>query len=512
MNISMARDLIKDLCQFGVRDFVVCPGGRNAPLVKILVAAERLNVISFYEERSAAFFALGIAKAKGRPVAVVTTSGTAVAELSPAMIEACYAGVPLIAVTADRPGSYRGTGAPQAMNQLHFFGEHAADFCNWSSVGRDPVIVFRDQPVHINIEFDEPLIDEAIGAWSPDLLDSSLESKPKGAFGPERFLEFDEFSIIKSKSPLVLVSGLTGPEAEFVGDYFDQTGVVFFAEATSNLRHRPNARINLPKRALSDFDSVIRIGGVPTQRLWRDLEKRTDLPVFSFSRLPFSGLARSSMTFHLQDLGKLRFSVEQLQTCGKAWGSTGIWNADQAETRIRGRPKSELTFVASLSKAIDEGDVVFLGNSLPIREWDLVAEKKRHQFFFNRGMNGIDGLIATFLGVAAGRSNKSHQFWMVIGDLSTLYDLQSLQLLKQVNNCKLRIVVLNNSGGRIFRPMFKDEAFENQHSLNFEAFATAFGWSYLQWTEGLLPVHLPDAVLIEAQPDLEQSLRDWTGE
>ena len=167
-NLAAARRAIALARDLGVTDFCVCSGSRNAPLLAALgsFAVDRwplteadssansqrpTNVFSHIDERSAAFFALGRAKLTGRPAAVVTTSGTAVAEMLPAAVEAHYSGVPLILITADRPARYRGTGAPQAIEQEGIFGVYAArDAASWRGVGA----------LHINIEFDEPLIDE----------------------------------------------------------------------------------------------------------------------------------------------------------------------------------------------------------------------------------------------------------------------------------------------------------------------------------------------------------------
>ena len=147
-NIAAAREVIQRVRAAGVKDFCVCGGSRNAPLIAVLGTE---NVLSFVDERSAAFFALGRAKRDGKPVAVVTTSGTAAAELLPAAIEAYYSGVPLVLITADRPGRFRGTGAPQSIEQIGLFGVYAAtDIKAWN----------RRVPLHINVEFDEPLIDE----------------------------------------------------------------------------------------------------------------------------------------------------------------------------------------------------------------------------------------------------------------------------------------------------------------------------------------------------------------
>src|SRR3954469_15585509 len=143
-NIAEARRVIEQACALGATDFCVCAGSRNAPLLAVLRASD-LRIYSFVDERSAAFFALGRAKLTGRPAVVVTTSGTAVAELLPAAIEAHYSGIPLILITADRPARYRGTGAPQSIEQEDIFGIYA-----------------RGSVVHINVEFDEPLIDEEV--------------------------------------------------------------------------------------------------------------------------------------------------------------------------------------------------------------------------------------------------------------------------------------------------------------------------------------------------------------
>ncbi len=145
-NIDSARRLIDDVRARGAREFCVCAGSRNSPLLVVLGT----SVYSFVDERSAAFFAIGRIKLHGAPVAVVTTSGTAAAELLPAAVEAHYAGLPLILITADRPARFRGTGAPQSIEQVGLFGVYAeTSLESWSG----------NRPLHLNIEFDEPLLD-----------------------------------------------------------------------------------------------------------------------------------------------------------------------------------------------------------------------------------------------------------------------------------------------------------------------------------------------------------------
>lgn len=169
-NIERARRLVEQVRELGTNDFCSCAGSRNSPLIAVLAeltsrhaerseasqpprsfASLRMTLFSFVDERSAAFFAIGRTKLSGRPAAVVTTSGTAVAELLPAVVEAYYSALPLVLITADRPSRFRGSGAPQAIEQIGIFGSYAATSLDgWT----------RSTPLHINIEFDEPLIDE----------------------------------------------------------------------------------------------------------------------------------------------------------------------------------------------------------------------------------------------------------------------------------------------------------------------------------------------------------------
>jgi 2-succinyl-5-enolpyruvyl-6-hydroxy-3-cyclohexene-1-carboxylate synthase len=153
-NIDTARRLIDDVRGRGAREFCVCAGSRNSPLLAVLGThagdeSQGIRLYSFVDERSAAFFAIGRAKLHGAPVAVVTTSGTAAAELLPAAIEAYYSGIPLVLITADRPARFRGTGAPQSIEQIGLFGVYAETALeSWSGT----------RPLHLNIEFDEPLL------------------------------------------------------------------------------------------------------------------------------------------------------------------------------------------------------------------------------------------------------------------------------------------------------------------------------------------------------------------
>ncbi|MGZ8829316.1 MAG: thiamine pyrophosphate-binding protein [Thermoanaerobaculia bacterium] len=152
-NLERAHRIVQQVRELGASDFCTCAGSRNSPLLAVLAEADEARLFSFVDERSAAFFALGRVKLQGRPAAVVTTSGTAVAELLPAVVEAYYSSLPLVLITADRPGRFHGSGAPQTIDQAGIFGSYAATSIeSWD----------RTKPLHINIEFEEPLIDDVI--------------------------------------------------------------------------------------------------------------------------------------------------------------------------------------------------------------------------------------------------------------------------------------------------------------------------------------------------------------
>lgn len=147
-NLDVARRLIDDVRAAGANEFCVCAGSRNSPLLAVLGESDA-RLFSFIDERSAAFFALGRVKLHGNPVAIVTTSGTAVAEMLPAAIEAYYSGIPLVLISADRPARFRGTAAPQCIEQVGLFGVYADTSLEaWT----------RTKPLHLNVEFDEPLL------------------------------------------------------------------------------------------------------------------------------------------------------------------------------------------------------------------------------------------------------------------------------------------------------------------------------------------------------------------
>jgi 2-succinyl-5-enolpyruvyl-6-hydroxy-3-cyclohexene-1-carboxylate synthase len=480
-NIAEARRVIEEAVARGATDFCVCAGSRNAPLLAVLGASD-LRVFSFVDERAAAFFALGRAKLTGRPTVVVTTSGTAVAELLPAAIEAHYSATPLIFITADRPARYRGTGAPQAIEQEEIFGVYA-----------------RGSVQHINVEFDEPLIDEEVGRWNAAVsaAGQAASSPPHHRISWSRRGGEDaaepaggDASVpvaLAVRRPLVILGGLHERDRNRVRTFAIALNAPIYAEPLSGLREDPalaHVLITAGERMIGrgDFDGVIRIGNVPTARFWRDLdESRRDLPLISFSALPFTGCTRGEVhpiealpdDVTPRDRDEHFFAADREQ-------------AAAIEQILDGEPQSELALVRELSRTIPENSRVYLGNSLPIREWDLAATRDSRGFTVeaNRGANGIDGQLSTFFG----QCDPSRTNVCVIGDLTAIYDSNAPWIVPQLDpNLDIRIIIINNGGGRIFSRVAslkkldeptRERIIENSHALRFEHFAAMWGMEY----------------------------------
>jgi 2-succinyl-5-enolpyruvyl-6-hydroxy-3-cyclohexene-1-carboxylate synthase len=472
-SVESAARLIAEVRAAGVREFCVCAGSRNAPLLAVLGASDA-KLFSFVDERSAAFFAIGRIKLHGAPVAVMTTSGTAVAEMLPAAVEAYYSGLPLVLISADRPARFRGTGAPQAIEQVGIFGVYAeTELSSWSRV----------RPLHLNIELEE------FGVRQPELPLSyptpvaALRPNSKAAALPPHSI------------PLVILGAIAPAHRERVREFVRQFNAPTYAEPLSGLREdRTLPLITAGERMIrrGNFDSVIRIGNVPTLRFWRDLDT-LDLPVTHFSDLPFAGLTRGEV---------LPFEALP-STTRRLDDPTTFLDEDKAmharsQAILDDGPTSELAMLRALSRELPENARIYLGNSLPIREWDLVATReKRFEYEANRGANGIDGQLSTFFGwCAPDRDNIC-----IVGDLTAIYDLGAPWIVPQLD-ARCRIVIVNNGGGRIFGrvaslrsldPTLRERIIENVHDVRFEHWAKMWNID-----------------VTELRPDEEASRRVWS--
>lgn len=521
MNLEYCRRLLSSLHAAGISSFCICSGSRNSPLiVELLKDEDRFQLYNFFEERSAGFFALGLARRTGKAVAVVTTSGTAAAELLPAAIEAHYSGVPLLLITADRPARLRGTGAPQSIEQTALFknyveldydlevGGTVPTFANWG----------RQSPLHLNLCFDEPLFGPKSHDQHPTLVNVSRVSRSPG----ENLRELEQFLATYSR-PLVMLSNLTKIEALKMLPFLKSLGAPIWAEATSQLREAPELQgllIRSGERVLKygAFDAVLRIGGIPQCRFWRDLDLNS-LPVLSISSQNFTGLSRGLLLIETSP-GKL---FEKISPVART-APPEFFNLDKGlyEAKLAlfaEEPRSEPALFHSLSRLIPEQSRVFLGNSLPVREWDLAAVWKHKNFNIgaSRGANGIEGQVSTFLGWL---HSDGPENWGIFGDLTALYDLSApwaLRLLRE--ELPVTFVVVNNQGGKIFSRLpqlrkhipeeLREKFVENSHKVDFEGWARLWNLGYEKWER--IPSQLPAArqSIIEIRPDNEATDRFW---
>ncbi|MDQ2688244.1 MAG: 2-succinyl-5-enolpyruvyl-6-hydroxy-3-cyclohexene-1-carboxylic-acid synthase, partial [Armatimonadota bacterium] len=496
-----------------------CAGARSAPLVVQFAGDARFRTWSFFEERSAAFFALGRIKATGLPVAVVTTSGTAAGELLPGTMEADYSGLPLVLVTADRPRRFRGTGAPQAAEQVGLFGvyvEQKADLAEAERVSLSDWT--RTRPLHLNVCFDEPLLGPPPTATTSVVIEIAAPVAPFDAKVAQVLLgQFLE----ASRSPLVIVGPLAAAERGPALDFLTALGAPVLAESLSGLRGNPRLEhlaLHAGAQALKNadgtvwMDGVLRLGGVPTQRLWRDLDDSlSHLPLLSLSTQPFTGATHGELIH--APLARLLPALN-LPPRPPSAGQDALLARDRVfDTAIQqlldSEPRSEPGLIARLSEIIPGGARLFLGNSLPVREWDLAASQANRNFEIaaSRGLNGIDGQISTFLGF----SEEGHENWALVGDLTAMYDMAAPWILGQRPDLSAHLVIINNGGGKIFERMFANPAFQNPHTLHFEPLARFWGLEYAHWEDvpATLPTVMACRTLTEIVPDDDATHRFW---
>jgi len=528
-NRELAMRTLGELAARGVRTLVICPGARNSPWIEALLdvtAGFSFEVLHHFDERAAGFAALGRSRATTLPIAVLTTSGTAAGELLPAVMEAFYTGVPLYLLTADRPRRFRGTGAPQACEQVGIFGVYCVD--------------------GLDIDGEEDR------AFTPELLPNSTSSGPvhwNVCFEDPRsehpHPEHDSpAELSEARHPLVIVGELSREESRGVSATLHQWGYPVITEALSQLSEDPaleELRIGAHRGLLVEaaesgyqIDAVIRIGGVPTLRFWRDLEsdpEASKIPVWSISPLPFRGLPRArALRMLLRDLYRLSSPAPRFAGTDshRAWRATNRARMQRLEGLLAENPASEPGVFRTLSREIPADALVYLGNSLPIREWDL-ASARDSQFSTrtisaSRGLNGIDGQLSTFFGMlghGAAAASPTSESWAILGDLTTLYDSTAPWLLRELERSETKarnwhLAIINNSGGRIFERLFGKPAYLNAHELTFGDWARQWGLSHARIEAAVLQEFLARArsegtlpQVLEIVPDPQATSKFW---
>ncbi len=473
------------LLEAGIRQMVVCPGSRNAPLLYALAEAPALETLVRIDERSAAFTALGLALASGLPTPVITTSGTAAGNLLPAVMEAHHVGAPLVVITADRPEELRGTGANQTTDQVDLFGSHVR-FAADCAAGEDPRPALQTAldaargllrgvpagPVHLNLAFRDPLV-PAVGEpptpYAEVHLSNQLSSEQVSrASAPAADREvLDSLEVLPLRRSVVIAGHDAGPLAE---QFARDLGLPLLAEPSSGARFGPNA-IGPYRMALASasglIDRVIVFGRPTLSRPVAGLLAATGLRGASALYLPtpvawFEPGKRREQIFTGPE--SLRSLVEFAGRGEAGWlEQWQIW-ALAAESAIEsaqeGFADSGLTGL-DVARAVwkhTDGQL-FLGSSNPIRDVDLVGRPRTEspRVFANRGLAGIDGSVSTAEGVALGSGALAEGHMSagqvtraLLGDLTFLHESGGLLLPRGERVPDLQLVVLNDAGGGIF--------------------------------------------------------------
>ncbi|UVJ38713.1 2-succinyl-5-enolpyruvyl-6-hydroxy-3-cyclohexene-1-carboxylic-acid synthase [Arthrobacter sp. CJ23] len=524
-SLAAARTAVAALLDGGVRHVVVAPGSRSAPVAYALAEAEAAGRVRLHvriDERSAGFTALGLALSTGSPAAVLTTSGTAVGNLLPAVMEANHAAVPLVVMSADRPAELQGTGANQTTIQLDLFGDHVRFAANVPA-GDHPERAVQTAlyaatgaledtppgPVQLNLAFREPLVPEAGEALPPQA--------GHGVFhydaGPLAFDLPPAAAALPERRTVVLAGHDAGPVAEA---FARAHGLPLLAEPSSNARFGPNAvgpyRLLLehfgPDSALP-IERVVLFGRATLSRPVATLLAREDVASAIYQPVPVAwyeaGRRRETPFETLAELAEFagRGPAEWLDAWllagaaaqhaldgvlasgGSASGASGGSASGASDAGASGAATGPAAGAAVWAHA--RGQLV-LGSSNGIRDVDLAGQPAPEPVatvYANRGLAGIDGTIATATGIALGGGRETTLF---LGDVTFLHDAGSLLLGAGEAVPDLRIVVLNDAGGGIFGLLEHgavedgggygtavERLFGTPHSVDIAALAAAYG-------------------------------------
>jgi 2-succinyl-5-enolpyruvyl-6-hydroxy-3-cyclohexene-1-carboxylate synthase len=454
---ALARTVVESLLAAGVRHVVLAPGSRNAPLSFALHDAAQAGALTLHsriDERTAGFLALGIAKSSHRPAAVVTTSGTAAANLHPAVLEAAHAGVPLVALTADRPAALRGTGANQTTDQVRIFGD-AVECHDIAAV--DDVPEALQAPVHWNVQLVDPLVP------GPGVRTVTTPTTAVTHHGDATHVG----TLAPGPRTVVVAGDDAGPATRVLAE----TGRwPLLAEPSSGSRNGENVircyRLLLATALADDVERVVVAGHPTLSRPVQRLLARPDVEVVSVragGRWP----ERPHPVRH--EFHEVRAEQADDPVWLDAWRDADRDLSTRLDALVAAEP--ELTpydVAAAVNAAVPAGGLLHVGASNPIRDLDLMARPyrvgERRLVIANRGLAGIDGTVSSAIGAVIGRPQSTRAI-AYVGDVTFLHDLTGLVIGPDEARPDLTIVVANDNGGSIFATL---EQGAPEHAASFD--------------------------------------------
>ena len=467
---SLARVIVRQIIEAGITDVVISPGSRNAPLSFAFFAASQKGLIKLHsriDERTAAFFALGLAKASGRAVPIVCTSGTAVANYHPAVLEAHHTNTPLLVLTADRPARLRKTGANQTTEQARIFGKSVRYFADISGAVFPmelPLYSLANGPVHLNIQFEEPLAADSDSSWLDEI-----------TVAPRTIKSTKTPSSLKVKSErgvLVVGHDRGGFTVEEVNAFADQLGWPLVSEDPLSLKNViAHASLFLSSTAISKEltpKTVIVFGRTTLSRSINTFIATADKQIVIDSRIATVDTDRYA------DKRFTQIPTLESNSADQEWLEKWQKFSERTSKELEKVTQwSEPILARTVASHLKNGTALFISSSRPVRDIEAFATARSGvETFANRGLAGIDGNISTAMGIATARTSTI----AVLGDLSFLHDLTGLIHGDKPN---LLILVVDNNGGGIFSTLAHrgsdgfESIFGTPHNLDLSAIATS---------------------------------------
>lgn len=519
---AFAATFVDELAAQGVEYACVSPGSRSAPVAMALQRHPKIRVLVHIDERSGSFFGLGLAKATGKPVVLLCTSGTAAAEFHPAVVEASYSNTPLIVLTADRPPELQASGANQAIDQQRLYGTAVRWFVDpgtpvevpnaartWRRLAARAYAEAARGPVHVNLPLREPLVPQPGQVPQPIGVAGQSVSRGRLLPSPSQVAALAS-ALQRAQRPLVIAGEMR--EGDRLGAALHRLGIPVLAEPTSQLRrHEIGASVESYEALLRAGwslqhgpDLVIRLGAMPTSKTLNKWLAAASAPTFLVdpdrSWRDQDHVATNVMSCDPLPLLEALPPVERA-----AWRDQWVGAGKRATAAIAATlvstPLHEGHVVRALSSRLPDPGQVFIGSSMPIRAAEAFWPQARSQqrFFGNRGASGIDGLVSTGLGLAAARANVPTV--VLVGDLSLYHDMNGLWALRR-HGVRATLVVCDNDGGGVFNflPQAQhqdvfEELFATPLSLDLSQAARLYGVVYSPVTDrsGLEPA-IADAI------------------
>ena len=466
-NLDWAYHIANTLYNLGVEDVCICPGSRNTPLTIAFSNNQKFNCTSHIDERSAGYFGLGISKKKNLPTVLISTSGTAIANFFPSIIEANLSKTPIIIITADRPAYLLNTGENQTINQQNIYGNYVRKFQgiglpndNLNELTKNIISLYESSvnnipgPVHINAPFEEPLITKLTDNIDPSKARINLENN--------EIYNNDDFEISNLKESMIICGELSPDENHdsilLLSEFLNAP---ILADPTSNIRYYKSH-----KNIISNYNLffknidinpnlIIRFGSKPTSKILCDFISNHPNVLLVNKYDIFNDKAN---TFIKSDIET--FVENTLNSFDKIDNNSLCDILTAFQKNVKNQIDSldidemmcEGILIKNILDIIKPDTNLFIGNSMAIREMDDLTMNldKKINIYSNRGASGIDGLLSTALGISS--VSKSNANIAILGDLSFYYDMNALIFASKLN-ISLKLFILNNNGGGIFKQL-----------------------------------------------------------